>query len=267
MDSGVILKIRRSLISVRVVAVLYGKWLEWQTRRKFRRDFEQFSDLSKKTEKRFSIEWSDRFPCIGDDTATTSFDRHYTYHTAWAARILAKAQPSEHVDISSYLYFSTLVSAFIPVRFFDYRPVELGLENLESGFANIVDLPFESGSIGSLSCMHVVEHIGLGRYGDPLDPDGDLKAMSELQRVLAPGGQLLFVVPLGQPKIEYNAHRIYRYEQVVEYFRALVLEEFSLIPETAEQGGLIRGASISLSHEQKYGCGCFLFRKRIDLIE
>jgi len=47
--------------------------------------------------------------------------------------------------------------------------------------------------------MNVVEHVGLGRYGEPLDPEGDIKAMRELRRVLAPGGSLLFVVPVGRP--------------------------------------------------------------------
>lgn len=262
----VLKKIKRRLIRIRLIASTYGRWLSWRARWKFRRDFKRFSALSGATEKRFSLEWEDRFPCLGEDTSSTPIDRHYVYHTAWAARILAKTRPGEHVDISSYLYFSTLVSAFLPVRFYDYRPVELGLDNLETDFANLVELPFASGSIESLSCMHVVEHIGLGRYGDPLDPDGDRKAISELQRVLAPGGRLLFVVPIGQPKIEFNAHRIYGYDQIIEYFDGLVLEEFALVPDSAEQGGLIRGAPPALAHEQKYGCGCFLFRRQDEQI-
>ncbi|NDC42314.1 MAG: DUF268 domain-containing protein, partial [Chitinophagia bacterium] len=56
-------------------------------------------------------------------------------------------------------------------------------------------LPFESDSIPSLSCMHTIEHVGLGRYGDQLDPQGDLKAIAELKRVVQPGGDLLFVTP------------------------------------------------------------------------
>jgi hypothetical protein len=59
--------------------------------------------------------------------------------------------------------------------------------------------------------MHVIEHIGLGRYGEALDPDGDLKAIRELVRVLAAGGNLLVVVPVGRPRIQFNAHRIYDY--------------------------------------------------------
>ena len=77
--------------------------------------------------------------------------------------------------------------------------------------------------------MHVVEHIGLGRYGDPVDYDGDLKAIAELQRVLAPGGNLFFVVPVGQPRIMFNAHRVYSLRtDFVEAFNTFELKEFSL---------------------------------------
>ena len=120
---------------------------------------------------RFRVENKDKYMCIADKSTTTGFDKHYIYHTAWAARKLRDLNPHEHIDISSSLYFVTLVSAFIPVKFFDYRPAIIELENLSTGHADITQLPFKDDSIDSLSCMHVVEHIGLGRYGDPLDID------------------------------------------------------------------------------------------------
>ncbi len=135
-------------------------------------EFKNFKLLARN--KRFALRWNDRYPCFEDRTKATDFDRHYVYHTAWAARILAKTRPQEDVDISSYIYFSALVSAFIPMRFYDYRPAALALSNLEVGRADLLCLSFPNDSISSLSCMHVVEHIGLGRYGDPLDPDGGI---------------------------------------------------------------------------------------------
>lgn len=213
--------------------------------------------------KRFRIGWNERCPCLYDRTKETGFDRHYVYHSAWAARVLAETRPHEHVDISSTLYFCSLVSAFIPVKYYDYRPAALRLENLSSESADLLSLPFADGSILSLSCMHVVEHVGLGRYGDTLDPDGDLKAIAELKRVLAPGGLLLFVVPVGgTAKIMFNAHRIYRFDQVKECFSDFELKEFVLIPEKTEQGGLVRNPPMELVNIQSYGCGCFCFRKR-----
>jgi len=229
----------------------------------FLRDYRTFSRLHQGSERKFAFSWRDRFPCFGEKTGTTAFDRHYVYHPAWAARILAASCPENHVDISSTLNFCSLVSAFLPVSYFDYRPAELELDNLDSGGADLLALPFLDNELQSLSCMHVVEHIGLGRYGDIIDPDGDLKAIAELKRVLAPGGNLLFVVPVGRPKIVFNAHRVYSYRQVVDYFSDLDLHQFALIPDRADDGGLLECAPEELVDEQNYGCGCFWFVKPV----
>lgn len=225
----------------------------------FIKDFNLFKKLS---DNRFKITWKERWECLSDKTQGTEFDRHYVLHPAWAARKLVEIKPDFHIDISSSLHFCTIVSAFINVKFYDYRPASLNLSNLESEHADITSLPFSENSIKSLSCMHVVEHIGLGRYGDPIDPAGDLKAISELKRVLAPGGYLLFVVPVGKPKIQYNAHRIYSYDQIKNYFNDLQLEEFSLIPDDCkDHKGIIYNAKKQDADRQSYGCGCFLFKK------
>ena len=224
-------------------------------------DFVRFKKMTALSRRRVPLFWKDRYPCLDDKTKTTCFDRHYIYHPAWAARILAQIKPEFHVDISSSLYFCTLVSAFIPVRFYDYRLADLRLSNLSSAAADLTALPFADRSVFSLSCMHVVEHIGLGRYGDPLDPDGDMKAIAELKRVLAIGGDLLFVVPVGKPRLMFNAHRIYSYEQVVNYFSEFKLQEFALIPDEQNIGGLMYKATKDMVDAQTYGCGCFWFRR------
>ena len=225
-------------------------------------DFRRFRLQSRDYEQRFACLWKDRLACVNERSETTEFDRHYVLHTAWAARILARTVPREHVDIASSLYFVSTVSAFYPVRFYDYRPVDLNLEGLQSNAADLLDLPFPDLSIRSLSCMHVVEHVGLGRYGEPLDPAGDLKAIAELRRVLAAEGNLLFVVPVGRPKIMFNAHRIYSYGQIVSYFTELELAEFALIPDNPEDGNIIYNADQKLVDAQEYGCGCFWFQKK-----
>jgi SAM-dependent methyltransferase len=165
------------------------------------------------------------------------------------------------VDISSNLHFCSVVSAFIPVKFYDFRPADLKLSQLSTDRADLLSLPFEDNSVHSLSCMHVVEHVGLGRYGDSLNPNGDLEAIGELQRVLATGGSLLFVVPVGKPRIMFDAHRIYSYEQIMRYFQEIRLEEFALIPDSSDPRGIIYNASKELADAQRYGCGCFWFKK------
>lgn len=210
---------------------------------------------------RFNLSVLDFYPRLKDKTIKTGFDRHYVYHTSWAARKVKEINPGLHVDISSSLYFSGIVSAFVSVKFYDYRPAQLKLSNLQSNSCDLLKLYFPDNSIKSLSCMHTVEHVGLGRYGDTINPDGDIQACKELSRVLAVDGCFIFAVPIGKPKIEFNAHRIYSYEQVLNLFPDLKLIEFSIITDTVEQGDFIENADPQLIQSQNYACGCFLFRK------
>lgn len=229
----------------------------------FKRDFKEFKKLSDAGDNRFVPIWENKYPCLYDKTTDTGFDAHYIYHPAWAARILAKVKPKLHVDISSKLYFSTLVSAFIPVDFYDYRPANIkNLSGLNSKQGDLMALPFADNSLESISCMHTVEHIGLGRYGDTLDPEGDLKAIKELKRVTATGGTLIFVTPTGKSKLMYNAHRIYSYDQIIKYFEGFELQEFSLVPDKGIEKGIIHNASKELADEQNYGCGLYWFIKK-----
>lgn len=228
-----------------------------------KKTFQSFKEMSKKAGERFPVLWDDVFFISNEDTPNTDFDAHYVYHPAWAARILTKTKPDFHVDISSTLHFCSIVSAFIPVKFYDYRPAKLELSGLSSERANLLSLPFETGSIKSLSCMHTIEHVGLGRYGDKLDPDGDLKAINELKRVTAKNGNLLFVVPIGKAKVMFNAHRIYSYVQIMEYFeKDFELIDFFLIPDNATTDGVVYNATKKDSDQQIYGCGCFWFKKK-----
>ena len=223
---------------------------------RFLGDFFKFIRLN---DLRFSVKWHDRYPQLLDKTINTGFDAHYIYHPAWAARILANNKPSKHIDISSTLNFCSILSAFIPTEFYDYRPAILNLSNLKSASANLSNLNFADNSIKSLSCMHTVEHVGLGRYGDRLDSAGDLKAIKELKRVVAIDGDLLFVVPIGGiAKIQFNAHRIYTYDQILNYFSGFKLIDFSLV---TDEGSFINNANKSQSDQQTYGCGCFWFKK------
>jgi len=231
-------------------------------RRHFLSQYKSLSEQEGTTHARFRLSSDLFYPCLNDVTQETAFDRHYVYHPAWAMRIVASINPGRHVDISSTLHFCTMLSTIVPTDFYDYRPANLVLDNLTSSFADLTDLPFPADSVPSLSCMHTVEHIGLGRYGDVLDYDGDLKAIAELKRVVSPGGSLLFVVPLGRESVIcFNAHRIYDKQQVLTLFSDMELVDFTLIPEDGADGGLVANPSDELLARQFYGCGCFWFKK------
>jgi SAM-dependent methyltransferase len=227
----------------------------------FIKDYNKFKKLNDKFSEPMYLSWHDRSPQLLDKTKVTQFDAHYVYHPAWAARILSEIKPTKHIDIASTLSFSTIVSAFINVDFYDYRPALINLSNFYSKKGDLLNLPFKTNSIESISCMHVIEHIGLGRYGDDIDPNGDRKAINELKRVLAVNGNLLFVVPIGKQRIVFNAHRVYTASQILDYFKDFKLMDFSLLPDDYENRGMIKFPDISFADSQFYACGCFWFRK------
>jgi len=222
---------------------------------KFRNELNKFKQLSGDN---IIIE---PYPILNDMASTTPFDRDYMYHPSWAARKIAQINPEIHVDIGSTLILPAILSAFIPTEFYDYRPADIKLSNLKSGQADLMNLHFKNNSIKSLSCLSTIEHIGLGRYGDPLNANGDKKAMSELSRVLAKGGDLLIAVPVGTPRVIFNAHRIYSYDQIIDNFKDLELVEYSLIKTSGTDGILVNPKNKN-PNISSYDCGCFWFKKK-----
>jgi len=107
--------------------------------------------------------------------------------------------------------------------------------------------------------LHVIEHIGLGRYGDPIDPNGSIKACKELQRVLKPNGTLYISLPIGKPRICFNAHRVHDPREVIEYFNKLDLVEFSVVDDA---GDFVEKVSPNNYAEQSYACGMYVFKKK-----
>ncbi|HHY1437048.1 TPA: DUF268 domain-containing protein [Campylobacter jejuni] len=72
-------------------------------------------------------------------------------------------------------------------------------------------------SVDSLSALCSVEHFGLRRYGDPIEPDAWEKALRSFQRVLKIGGKLYFSVPIGnENRVCFNAHRVFKPETIIE---------------------------------------------------
>lgn len=200
----------------------------------------------------------DAMPQLHDRRPTTPIDSHYFFLNAWAMRRIAALGPRIHVDIGSAVQFASLLSAVVPTCFLDYRPLPARCSGMAPAAADILALPFRNGSLPSVSCLHVAEHIGLGRYGDPLDPEGARKAARELIRVLAPGGSLFFGVPVGRERTCFNAHRIFCPATVCSYFESLELMEFSGVRDA---GRFDECALLEDFNDESYACGMYWFRK------
>lgn len=201
----------------------------------------------------------DSYPCLTDRVVHTPFDPHYFYQAGWLARRLPEAAPNLHVDVGSSVMMINMLSAFAETVFVDYRPLPARLENLHPVAGDIARLPFADASVASISCLHVIEHIGLGRYGDALDTEGSLKAAVELARVISSGGRLYLSAPVGRERVCFNAHRVFDPDRLAGMFPRMSLVEFSFVDD---RGRLHEHQSPESAQSSDYACGLYIFCKQ-----
>jgi len=188
-------------------------------------------------------------------------DSHYFLQDIWAARQVNAVKVDIHVDIGSRIdgFISHLLASNQKVTYLDWRAPEIKDPCFKFAQANVMSLPFPDNSVKSLSCLHVLEHIGLGRYGDPVDSLGHVKATKELARVLSPGGVLLISVPIGKEKLCFDAHRVFDPKTILNLFKDLGLIAYSYIDPA--KNDVFPSNPMEDFSEKKYFCGLFAFRK------
>ncbi|GIV76366.1 MAG: hypothetical protein KatS3mg050_0760 [Litorilinea sp.] len=230
---------------VRLRLVRYIRDVTW-----FLRDFRRFRAMPSQA---FQL---DRvFPCLSDRTTFTPVDPLYFYQDCWFARKIFELKPAHHYDVGSSVRSIGLVSQFVPITMFDIRPIPLKLDQLEFRQGSILDLPLADNSVASISSLCVIEHIGLGRYGDPLDPQGSEKAIAELKRVVKPGGVIMVSVPVDRVnRVYFNAHRAFTRDYFLQLFQGCTLLEEKYIygSEMVDYYDPGRG----------FGTGLYSFRKQ-----
>jgi SAM-dependent methyltransferase len=188
----------------------------------------------------------------------------YFVQDLWGAQKVFEAQPQKHYDIGSMVsgFIAHLLSFKMPTVLIDVRPLEtFGTKYLtfvRSDATNLTQI--EDNSIESLSALCSLEHFGLGRYGDLIDPDAHLKAFESIQRVMKPGGNVYISLPVAKSnRLQFNAHRIYKPHYIVDKFNRCDLLEFSLCTDE----GL--ASCVPLNYEFKdcrYLYGLFHFKKQ-----
>jgi Caenorhabditis protein of unknown function, DUF268 len=206
-------------------------------------------------------------PCFHDrfDFGGVAKGDYFHQDLLVAQRIFAR-NPIAHVDVGSRIDgFVAHVAAFRTIEVFDIRPIISVPTNITFKQANLMALPEGlCDYCDSLSCLHALEHFGLGRYGDPIDIDGYAKGFESLSKMLKSGGVLYLSVPIGRERIEFNAHRVFSISTILNLSR----QEFRLInfSYVDDRGDLNRDISlaeknISDSFDLNYGCGIFELQK------
>lgn len=186
---------------------------------------------------------------------------HYFHQDLWAARRIYQRSPARHVDVGSRIDgFVAHVAAFREIEIFDIRPLSARIPNIiskqhdfmQKSLTNICD---------SLSCLHALEHFGLGRYGDQIDARGYITGFSNISALLVNEGTFYFSVPIGPQRIEFNAHRVFSITTVIEMYRAhqFQLRQFSYVDDRGEMNYDVKLTGVDILHNLGLNHGCGLF--------
>jgi hypothetical protein len=221
---------------------------------RFIKDIYKYKQLDPKAK----ILFRDLYPMTSDATRYTPFDAHYYFQSIWLLNKLIRIKPPLHVDIGSKYELSGYISLLTKSEFIDLRPIDTKLKNLKIVKADILDLPYKDNSLPSVSSLHVVEHIGLGRYGDSINPKGTILACKELGRVVKSGGYVYLSLPVGKPRICFNAHRIHNPSEIIDLFDGYKLKNFSIV---TDEGHFLENQQPSHFINQTYACGMYQFQK------
>jgi SAM-dependent methyltransferase len=214
----------------------------------------------------FRIRFS--MPCLGDRYEASGSTRgHYFYQDLLVARRIFERKPVRHVDVGSRVDgFVAHVAAFREIEVFDIRPLALDMSSIVFRQMDLMNTPESfKGYCDSLSCLHAIEHFGLGRYGDPIDLYGHIKGFQSLVDILKPGGLLYFSVPIGPERIDFNANRVFSLQTVLNMAKdCFELEAFHYVDDTGalHKHCVLTDEQVAVDYGCQYGCGIFELRKK-----
>ena len=187
---------------------------------------------------------------------------HYFAQDIWAARKILAASPKEHYDIGSRLDgFLSHLLVFRNVNYINIRPLPCRIPGLNFVQADATNLEgIADASIESLSSLHAIEHFGLGRYGDAIDPDAYRKVIKSIQRVMVPKGHVYIGVPVGpEDRLVFNAHRIFSIHTILDLFDAMTLADLKIVKGNNAYAEAILPEDYGKIPD--YSCGLFEFEK------
>jgi len=212
-------------------------------------------------DKDFELRIKNLRPLLHDRGETSGpISWQYFYQDIWAARRVFANAPALHLDIGSRLDgFVSHLLVFRDVSVVDIRPLPRDIPGVtfrQADATTLASIPTDS--VESISSLHAIEHFGLGRYGDPVNPQAWRIVLQALERVLKPGGRLYLGVPIGQQRVMFNAHRIFAARSIIDALPKLQLVSFSYIDDEGRFHGDTRpGATGTLDN----GCGLFELTK------
>ena len=228
----------------------------------FNNDAIEYQKLNNRSE--FRIQEKYMWPVIKDKYAYAGRLDNYFLQDLWAARLIIRSGIRKHLDIGSRLdgFIAHLLAADLEVTMIDVRKFPGEIENLYTivdDATSLHQIPDES--VESISALCSLEHFGLGRYGDMVDPEACFKCFDNIQKKMKPEGRLYLSLPVGKERLEFNAHRVFYARTVVKSFSSLKLEEFSCAAEGQIEYNVNLDKYDDDAHNGEYRYGLFSFVK------
>lgn len=189
---------------------------------------------------------------------------HYFHQDLLVANYIYEHQPKRHIDVGSRVDgFVAHVASFREIEVVDIRHIEKSVhKNIRFVQANLIENQ-NLGKTDSISCLHAIEHFGLGRYSDPIDIDGHNKGITNLVNLVCKGGHLYISFPIGQnDEVHFNAHRVFKVDTILKHKSIRNHMELVRFDYVDDKGNLFSNISIeNVDKNIKYGCGIYTFKK------
>lgn len=231
----------------------------------FFRNYREFKVLLRKENPGFEI--TNFYPCLDDryDYAGTLLG-HYFQQDIYAANKIWINKPNKHVDIGSRIDgFVAHVASFREIEVFDIRILSTDIINVKFVQANLMSDDFSLVNYcDSVSCLHVIEHFGLGRYNDPIDVNGHIKGLNNIYKLLKKGGKLYLSTPIGKQRIEFDAHRVFSLSYLINLIEPKYkIDSFAYIDDAdvLHQNIELNNENIISNFNCNFGCAIFELTK------
>jgi SAM-dependent methyltransferase len=192
---------------------------------------------------------------------------HYFHQDLFVARQIYLNKPSRHIDIGSRTDgFVAHVAVFREIEIIDIRDQHSKVKNVKFKRADLMRLPKDLvNSSDSISCLHSIEHFGLGRYGDPINYEGYTFAIENIHKILKKKGKFYFSTVIGTQRIEFNAHRVFSINYLIDLLKdKFEINSFSYINDAGDffEDVEMNEKDINSNYGCEFGCGIFILTKK-----
>lgn len=209
---------------------------------------------------------SHHYPVLTDyDAQAGSASGHYFHQDLLVASLIHTANPERHIDVGSRIDgFVAHVASFRSIEVIDIRELsDVSHPTISFLKADVMDAgSIQADLADSISCLHAIEHFGLGRYGDPIDPEGHIKGFNNLITMLKKSGTCYISFPIGETaNTHFNAHRIFAPGDILTWSRADTKFKLLRFDYVDDEGKLHKEASVGDVPPLRFGCGIYCLQK------